>query len=100
MLIVEWVDGGYYGTGDSLQVKLPESFAYYERSWSLGSTSYPAYYILDGATIQIHSGGGWQISQGNLTANQLLPGNQFHTIYVSVASGSVYGGLALVYKVP
>jgi hypothetical protein len=99
MLIVEWVDGGYYGTGDSFQIKLPESFVYYERSWSLGSTSYPAHYVLDGALIQIHSGGGWQLSQGQLTANQLLPG-QFHTIYVDVASGSVYGGLALIYKVP
>jgi hypothetical protein len=101
MLIVEWT-----GTlSDSCQVKLPESFIYYERSWSLGSivcswSGCVAWYKLDGATIQAHSqSGGWQISQGTLTANQLLPG-QFHTIEVYTDYNPAYGGLALVYKVP
>jgi hypothetical protein len=101
MLIVDW--GSTY---DFFKVKLPESFAYYERSWSLGSTNSSwcrcAGYRLDGITIHSHCGCGWQIAQGLLTANQLLPG-QVHTIEVSFeADGniSVYGGLALVYKVP
>jgi hypothetical protein len=107
MLIVEWTSG-WNGTADSFQVKLPGSFTYYERSWSLGSTtSCPTFgggfanYKLDGITIQSHGCGGWIISQGLLTANQLLP-DQFHTIEVEVGCGSgpAYGGLALVYKVP
>ena len=96
MLIVEWASSAI----DSCQIKLPESFTYYERSWSLGSISH-GWYKLDGVVISLHDREGWQISQGNLTANQLLPGNQFHTIEVmSTQYGPAYGGLALVYKVP
>ncbi len=101
MLIVEWV---YSGT-DSCEVKLPGSFAYYERSWSLGSTTTHNYgvaqYRLDGVTIQDH-GHYWQTSQGTLTAVQLLP-DQFHTIEIYGSSSDptyAYGGLALVYRVP
>lgn len=97
MLIVEWVNTGT----DSCEVNLPGSFAYYERSWSLGSTG-PSYgsaqYRLDGVVIQGH-GGGWQTSQGTLTAAQLLP-DQFHLIEVDGGYYDyAYGGLALVYRV-
>ena len=96
MLIVEWVYSGY----DSCEVNPPGSFAYYERSWSLGSNgshSPSARYSLDGVIIQSHNYG-WLTSQGTLTAAQLLS-DQFHTIEIY---GSVYGygGLALVYRVP
>jgi hypothetical protein len=46
MLIVEWV---YNGT-DSFEINIPGSFAYYERSWSLG-TNDRASYQLDGVTV-------------------------------------------------
>lgn len=100
MLIVEWV----YGSGtDSFQAKLPGSFAYYERSWSLGAT-YAGWYKVDGVTIKSQGGGGWATSEGTLTATQLLP-DQFHTIEVgggpsSYPNNYVYGGLALVYRIP
>ena len=94
MLIVE---GIYYGH-DSFEVNLPGSFAYYQRSWSLGGTEYGAY-NLDGVRIVYHSWG-WQTSQGTLTAAQLLP-DQFHTITVEAGTNDYsYGGLALVYRVP
>jgi hypothetical protein len=99
MLIVEWTGGG----SDSFQVQLPGSFTYYERSWSLASTTCQsgyANYRLDGATIKGHGSGGWWTSQGPLTANQLRPGDQFHNIEVEVNCGYAYGGLALVYRVP
>jgi hypothetical protein len=103
MLIVEWV---YSGT-DSFQIKLPGSFGYYERSWSLGKDRGEAKYNLDGATIAYHheAWNVWQISQGMLTAPQLVP-DQFHWIEVWQSTlglgyyGYAYGGLALVYRVP
>jgi len=97
MLIAEWI----YNSSDSFEINTPGSFAYYERSWSLGSNGYGSY-ELDGVTIKSHSTG-WNTSQGTLTAAQLLP-DQFHTIYVREESGSfqyyIYGGLALIYRVP
>jgi hypothetical protein len=99
MLIVDWVDNGT----DSFQVKLPDSFTYYERSWSLDSVSwggFSACYRIDGTTIQCHGSGGWLLSQGTLTASRLPSDNQFHTVEVIDDYGRAYGGLALVYKVP
>jgi len=96
MLIVEWA---YYGA-DSCEVKLPGTFAYYERSWSLGATD-DGSYKLDGVTVQSLSWVGViQTRQGTLTAAQLLP-DQFHTIEVWASwNATAYGGLALVYRVP
>jgi hypothetical protein len=101
MLIVEWIYD--YGT-DSFQVELPGSFAYYERSWSLGTVNGAGCYKLDGATIQGHIDSPWQISEGTLTAVQMSP-DQFHTVEVDTCYSShcgrdCYGGLALVYRVP
>ena len=100
ILIVEWV----YNATDSFQVKLPGTFAYYERSWSLG-TGDEGWYTLDGVTIRSHDCcGGWKTSQGTLTAVQLFP-DQFHTIQVDgreYGGGEpayTYGGLALLYRV-
>ncbi|GAF77313.1 unnamed protein product [marine sediment metagenome] len=107
MLIVEWVrpEGN-----DSFQIKLPGSFAYYERSWSLAnnydSNSWcKAWYKVNGVQIRYHSGSrsSWWISQGTLTPVQLPP-DQYHWIEVySDGQPSVcytYGGLSLVYRVP
>ena len=97
MLIIEWV----YGGTDSCEVKLPGSFAYYERSWSLGSNSHTAAgarYRLDGVTVEDYVRD-WHTSQGFLTAAQ-LSADQFHTIEIHVPSDYAYGGLALVYRVP
>jgi hypothetical protein len=94
MFIVEWA----YGAWDSCEVNIPGSFAYYERSWSLGGATQGVEYRLDGVLIA-GTGGGWSnTAQGTLTAAQLLP-DQFHTIQVGFY-GYVYGGLALVYRVP
>jgi len=100
MLIVEWVEGsGGQGQTDSFEINLPGSFAYYERSWSLGGEN-DASYELDGVTIKSQSWG-WQTSQGTLTAAQLLP-DQFHTIdlWAGYYGDYGYGGLALIYRVP
>lgn len=99
MLIVEWS----YQEIDSCEVNLPSSFAYYERSWSLGTVRGGAY-ELNGETIQSNSSDGWRTSQGTLSVSQ-LPADQFHTIGVDAASmfddhTYGYGGLALVYQVP
>lgn len=95
MLIIEWV----YNATDSFVVNLPGSFAYYERSWSLGSDDFDdSRYRLDGVEILRGYINGWGTSQGTLTAAQLLP-DQFHTIEIVHSSGNhAYGGLALVYR--
>jgi hypothetical protein len=98
ILIVEWT----LYVADSFQVRLPGSFAYYERSWSLGvfgCTGYSGGISLNGVGVGGVSSG--QTSQGTLTAAQMPP-DQFHTIGVqgSCYNDYVYGGLALVYRVP
>ena len=99
MLIVEWV---YQGT-DSFQVNLPGTFAYYERSWSLGGNKGGYSYRLNGVSIAAHNCVGWPISQGSLTPVQ-LPTDQPHWIEAHQYLGCVdpygYAGLALVYRVP
>ncbi len=108
MLIAE----AQYGDGsDSFEVNLPDSFTYYERSWSLGSTANYfdecARYYLDEVEIHehCHSRSGWYTTQETLTAVQLSPGS-FHTIEIeahrfdSYANERAFGGLALVYRVP
>jgi hypothetical protein len=85
--------------GNTFQVNLPGTFTYYERSWSLGSTTTrTATLSLDNVQIQIH-GNGYVTSQGILTPAQLTV-NVFHTIQVGVYDYSAWGGLALVYRVP
>jgi len=97
LLIGEWVHG--YQT-DSFQVRLPGSFAYYERSWSLATEKYGARYRLNDVEIK-YLDGTWLMSQGVLTAAQLPP-DQYHTIEIWCELSSyyyAYGGLALVYRV-
>ena len=107
MFIVEWA---FNYTTDAFQVKLPGSFAYYERSWCLGNNYNPAswckaWYKVNGVQIQYHSGSSnnWWISQGTLTPVQLPP-DQYHWIEVRIEGQPsvcyAYGGLALVYRVP
>ncbi|MBM3128787.1 MAG: hypothetical protein FJ009_09210 [Chloroflexi bacterium] len=97
MLIVEWSNTGI----DSFQVKLPGTFAYYERSWSLGYQE-GADFVLNGATVYTTYGcsNGWGTNQGTLTVTHLPP-DQFHTIALQLTCiGYRYAGLALVYRVP
>ena len=96
MLIVEWTHKGQ----DSCEINLPGSFAYYERSWSLGSDNGGGY-RLNGERIG-GNGWGWQTSQGTINETKLPP-DQFHTILASGGvSGNeyIYAGLALVYRMP
>jgi hypothetical protein len=98
MLIVEWVQAPYAETvTDSCEVNLPGSYAYYERSWSLGAQGSSSY-RLDG--VLIHTGDNWQTAQGTLTTAQLMP-DQFHTVEIAAEwINYAYGGLALIYRVP
>lgn len=100
MLIVEWV---YAGT-DSCEVNLPGSFAYYERSWSLGGDTggWDSWYKVDGTEVHRWSGyHDWHTAEGTLTPTQLPP-DQPHWIEIGVQDSTfyVYGGLALAYRVP
>ena len=84
--------------GNQFQVNVPGTFAFYERSWSLacGGGGWAAW-NLDGVDIYVNSGG-FQTSQGTLTAAQLTVGT-FHTVTVRTADVA-RGGLALSYRVP
>jgi hypothetical protein len=92
MLIAEW--GDWYR--DSFQVRLPGSFTYYERSWSLANTTVYGIYWLNGVEIKNISFGDWQMAHGTFSATQLPP-EQYHTIEVTESD---YAGLTLVYRVP
>jgi len=87
---------------DSFEVNLTGSYAYYERSWSLGGNHsnccWGARYYLDDVEIEFHDDVGWYTSEGAFTAAQLLP-DSFHVIRIDTNMPS-YGGLALVYRVP
>jgi hypothetical protein len=95
MLIAEWTT-----SVDSFEVNLPGSFGFDERSWSLG-TNENGHYRLDEVTIATLSCCGWKTAQGVLMPGQLLP-NDFHVIQVEAAdhNNHIYGGLALIYRVP
>lgn len=101
-LIVEWVDGNPYASqSDSFEVTLDSGFSYYERSWSLVSLDQGSRLAVDGITVY-DAPGGWQTSQGALTVGQLLPGS-IHTVTVTDTgnySDFVYGGIAVLYRVP
>ena len=93
MLIVEWTT---YSVGDSFQVKLPASYAYYERSWSAAQASWKLNGALVGACINLYG----SACQGTLAAGQLPP-DQFQTIATDPYYSSYgYAGLTLVYRVP
>jgi hypothetical protein len=100
MFIIEWVYGdGMYGQTDSCEVKLPGGFAYYERSWSLGTNDH-ASYTLDGTEIADWNCTTFCTGQSTFTAAELLP-DQFHTISIWAEGWDYgYGGLVLVYRVP
>lgn len=91
MLIAEWVSNGT----DSFEVNLPGSFAYSERSWSLGSID-DGSYTLDEVKIFGWQDGSWRTTEDTLSASQMLP-DQFHTIDIW-GQNYTYGGLALIYK--
>jgi hypothetical protein len=111
MLIVEWVSSASTDdVTDSFEVKVPGSFAYYQRSWSLGSTGNDcarSWYKVNGEEIASHGWVGdwhWAKSQGTLTVSQ-LPSDQYRWIEVGrngrgYGGCDAYGGLALVYRVP
>jgi len=92
MLIIEWANGE-----DNFQIWLPGSYTYYERGWSLANDT-DGSYIVNGVTIKSHGCCGWRESYGKLSATQLPPG-QFHTIAIAWRN-KIYGGLALIYRVP
>ncbi len=88
--------------GDSFQVNLPDSYAYFQRSWSVGvgcgCWTGGQSLSLDGVVITA-SEGEW-LQSGNFTAAQLLPA-MYHTIRVSANPCCLtYGALALTYRVP
>jgi len=94
MLIVEWV---YSGT-DSCEINLPGSFAYYERSWSLGGDTggWDSWYKVDGMEVHRWSGyHDWHTAEGTLTPTQLPP-DQPHWIEIGV-EGSIFYVSCLVY---
>ncbi len=88
-----------YENGNDFTVRLPGSFAFYERSWGLYSSARSADWRLNGSTIGNVCGG--CTSQGVLTTAQLLPDNT-HTIDIahSQYNSTASGGLALIYRVP
>jgi hypothetical protein len=103
MLIAEAQYGG--GT-DSFEINLTGSYAYYERSWSLGNNASADYVLLrlngvEIARLNYPGSGNFSTSQGILAASQMLP-DTFHTISVQTAHWGTasFGGLALVYRVP
>lgn len=99
MMVAEDTDNG-----NSMQIRLPGSYSYYARSWSLrsytvGCCYHGATYKLNGVAISSH-GEGDRATEGNLTAAQFLPDSD-HTIAIEVASGTRgIGAVVLVYRVP
>lgn len=99
MLIVE--DSS---NGNTFQVNLPGTFAYYARSWSL--VSWPTYncggtyaaWDLDGTRLVQH-GGGYEASEGNIAAALLLP-DTLHSFSLPTYCTAGNGALALIYRVP
>lgn len=103
MLVAE----AQYGIGtDSFEINLSPSYAYYERSWSLGNNASADYVRImlnnvEIARLNYPGSGSFSTSQGTLVASQMLP-DTFHTIGVQTAhfGTASFGGLALVYRVP
>ena len=95
---------------ESFDVQLPNSFTYYERSWSHalydGYASYQessTLYLNDVSLNHFSQYSGWEFARGALTPAQ-LPSGTSHTIRVSLSFASAYGepkslcGIALVYQ--
>lgn len=82
-------------------VKLPDSFEYYERGWALGVggiNSLWAKYLVNG--IEVGSASTHDPTYGKLTFNQLLP-NVTHNLRLQKSyADDVYGGLAVIYRMP
>jgi hypothetical protein len=93
---------GEYGDGGSFQVYLPGTLNWTdpesERSWSLAGEDTTTF-KLDGNTIISVNVNEWGSRSGTLSVAQLLP-DQYHTVQVETGWTHVYGGLALVYRVP
>lgn len=91
--------------GSDFTIKVPGTYAYYERSWSLASSTYYGYgahgacWRLNDSSISCNPGGGWYYSAGTLTPAQFLP-DTTHTVDFTCDRGTCYGGLALIYRVP
>lgn len=90
LLVAEALDD----TGNTFTIKLPSTFAYFERSWSLYNTGDYGNFSLNDEKIYdacYRCNGPFY---GILSASQLLP-DQTHTVSVDDL-----GGLAIVYQVP
>jgi hypothetical protein len=98
MLVADW---GYGYPTDPFEVKLPGTFVFYERSWSLGTINGAVLRLNATELGRLQQSGSWLTDQGTLTAGQLLP-DVFHTIDVTgiYYNSYAYGGLALIYRVP
>lgn len=93
MMIVDYTNSG----NDTFQINVPGSFAYSERSWSLGGFGNTNGISLNGTSLHGYCSSNCT-REGVISASQLLP-DQFHTILLNHRSGSyTYGGIALVYR--
>lgn len=97
LLVVEWDDSG---EPDSFQVRLPGSFSYSERSWSMGCPGW-GYLRLNGQELnycnnELDIG---RTQEGILTQGQ-LPADQLHTFQVDRLGADIYAGLAILYTEP
>lgn len=85
------------GNPGSFTIKLPATYGYYERGWSVGGY-YPEMAI-NGTKVADVESRSW-VAYGTLTNAQLMP-NEAHTVEVdSYARDPVYGALVLVYRIP
>jgi hypothetical protein len=87
----------------SFEVKLPEEFDYFERSWSHvqdeGGVGWSEsnFHLDDVRISNLGAYGGWVLAHGTLTLAQLPPG-VFHTIRVNLGGGKAFGSIALTYR--
>jgi hypothetical protein len=85
-------------SGNQFQVNLPSSFTYYQRSWSFANIDCGGSWNLDGVQIY-RANTANELVQGTLSPAQLTA-NTFHTVTLLRDCSRVWGGLALVYRIP
>lgn len=89
---------------DEFQVTLPSGFSYFERSWAFRDAYTPNAYseiLLDAISLFKGTGQKDKYFTGLLSASQLAP-DTVHTITIDpyLSNSNLFGGLALVYRVP
>ena len=99
MLIADKALGG----NDEFQVTLPSGFSYFEHSWAFRDV-YPLNYseiLLDATSIFKGTGKASKYLTGLFSASQLAP-DTVHTITIDpyYTNYNLFGGLAMVYRVP